>query len=115
MAAAKIYIAGPMTGLPEHNFPAFRAAAKMLREEGWEVISPAEMQTADQMAEVARLGAAYKDSDTYRACMRRDLRVVLDCDAIWLLPGWEASSGARIEHAVAATIGLDILGEDLTA
>ena len=110
MAMGRIYIAGPMTGLPEHNFPAFAAAAEELRAEGWEVLSPAEMQTAEQMQAVRDLGPAYKFSPTYCACMRRDILVVLDCDAIYLLPGWEQSSGARVEEAVARAVGLDVLG-----
>ncbi len=104
----RVYIAGPMTGLPEHNLPAFHEAAARLRAEGWTVISPAEMQTDEQMVEVARLGATYKFSPTYCACMRRDILVVLGCDAIYLLDGWERSSGARVEQAVAYAIGLEI-------
>ena len=38
----RIYIAGPMTGHAEHNFPAFHAAAKRLHEAGWEVVNPAD-------------------------------------------------------------------------
>ena len=37
-----IYIAGPMSGKVDHNYPAFHAAAKFLREKGWTVFSPAE-------------------------------------------------------------------------
>jgi hypothetical protein len=38
----RAYIAGPMTGLPEFNFPAFHAAAASLRARGFEVENPAQ-------------------------------------------------------------------------
>lgn len=33
-----IYLCGPMTGLPEYNYPAFHAAAAELRAQGWHVV-----------------------------------------------------------------------------
>ena len=40
-AARRLYVAGPMTGLPDHNYPAFAEAAARLRAVGYEVESPA--------------------------------------------------------------------------
>jgi len=88
----KIYIAGPMTGIPEFNFPAFRAAAARLRAEGHEVINPAEIVTDTTVS--------------WEACMRADIRELVACDAIYLLPGFEGSRGARLERHIALELGM---------
>ena len=90
----KIYIAGPMTGLPELNFPAFHAEAARLRAFGYEVINPAEINPDKHM--------------TWRECMRTDIAALVFCDAIQLLPGWENSKGATLEHHIAERLGLQI-------
>jgi hypothetical protein len=94
MQPKRIYIAGPMRGLPEHNFPAFRAAASVLRSLGNEVVSPVEINHGPD--------APQRSAEE---CLRRDLRALIDCTAIALLPGWEQSVGARCEAAVAVTLG----------
>lgn len=104
----RVYVAGPMAGLPDHNFPAFHVAADALRSNGYEVISPAELATEAELAEGNRLGAAFRETQTYRECLKRDLRAVLDCDAVQLLPGWEASRGAQLEVSVARAVGIDV-------
>ena len=94
----RIYIAGPMSGLPAFNFPAFHAKAAELREEGIEVINPAEINPDTSMA--------------WHACMREDIKQLVDCDAIHLLPGWSKSKGATLEHHIAERLGLLIFGAE---
>ena len=89
----RIYIAGPMTGLPEFNYPAFHDAAAHLRALGYDVVSPAEIN-----AELAHEG--------WLPCMRRDIAGLVRCDGIALLPGWNRSRGAQIEATLAISLGL---------
>lgn len=92
----RIYIAGPMRGMPEHNFPAFERAAEQLRADGWTVCSP---------VDVGRLFA--NDPSVHGSeYIREDLMHLVRCQGIALLPGWSRSVGARCEVAVAITLGL---------
>ena len=89
----KIYIAGPMTGLPDYNHPAFHEAAKRFRAADWNVLNPAETDGGD----TSKARSYY---------MRQDFEKLLQADAIALLPGWENSLGARIEFSVAGALDL---------
>lgn len=89
------YIAGPMTGLPEFNYPTFHAVAAACRERSWEVVSPAELFEG-------KLGLPWADY------MKHGLKAMLDCTNVIMLPGWASSRGARIEHQLAVTLGLTI-------
>lgn len=92
-----LYLAGPMTGIEDFNYPAFHAAAKALRARGYAVINPAEAFGGDQALSF----------DTY---MRYDLTCLLkDCDTIVVLDGWEKSPGAVLEVSVASALGYGIL------
>ncbi|MES2148614.1 MAG: DUF4406 domain-containing protein [Pseudomonadota bacterium] len=90
----KIYIAGPMTGLPDLNFPAFHGEARWLRAMGNEVVNPAEIN-ADPSAK-------------WEDCMRADIAQLVTCDTIHMLPGWEKSRGATLEHHIALSLGMAI-------
>lgn len=85
---SRIYIAGPMSGLPDFNYPAFHAAAKAWRAAGWTVLNPAENFEGHQ-------GMPYADY------IRKDLADLMTCDSIAFLPGWANSKGARLEKHVA--------------
>lgn len=89
----RIYLSGPMSGLPDNNFPAFHAHAAQLRASGFEVVSPAEIP----------------DAPSWELCLRADLRELCTCDAIALMPGWERSKGANLELHVAHRIGLEVM------
>ena len=83
----KIYIAGPMRGLPAFNYPAFNDWAKLHRDVGWDVVNPAE------------IGAQFGTPEQH---------ALETCDAVFLMSGWQNSLGARQELATALHYGLKI-------
>lgn len=88
----KFYLAGPMSGLPDRNFPAFIAAAEHLRAIGIDVISPAEFEWELPTEGDLPIGHTYGD------VLGRDVKIVIDdVVGLILLPGWEKSVGSRIE------------------
>lgn len=90
-----LYLAGPMSGIEEHNYPAFRAAAQRLREAGYDVRSPAEHDIAIS-------------GQPWDFWMRRALRQMLLCDGVATLPGWQASRGACLEVEVAYRLRMTV-------
>lgn len=97
------YLAGPMSGLPLFNFPAFRAAREDLRARGIAVYCPAE---AD---ELAGFDPTSDPADDLAVYMRRDLAAVAQSAGVIVLPGWRASAGVQREVTVAGWCGLPIL------
>ena len=93
-----IYIAGPMSGVEEFNFPAFDMAEADLRAKGWNVINPAQMDRDigfDPAIDVA-------DAAFLHDAMIRDTEAIIHrADAIAMLPGWENSKGAKGEMGLA--------------
>ncbi len=100
-----IYIAGPMRGLPQSNYPQFENVARFLRSEGWNVCSPVEIGSAfgteaELVANPVRLAVVMEaERDAIRT----------SCDTILLLPGWERSKGARAELIIALEKNLEII------
>jgi Domain of unknown function (DUF4406) len=103
----KIYIAGPMSNIPQFNFPAFYAAAGVLRQAGFEVVSPAEMDDAEDagLAMKSSEGSpGHHPSKTWGDFLARDVKMLSDTgiQGIVFLPDWIKSRGAKLE----ATVGL---------
>ena len=95
---ARWYVAGPMSGLKELNYPAFHGMAARLRSQGHHVENPAE-----NPAPPCRSWEAY---------MRMAIAQLITCDTIVLLPGWGDSRGAKIEKRLAFDLGLCIKNAD---
>lgn len=116
----RIYLAGPMRGIPYFNFPAFDFAAKKLRADGHVVFSPAERDREYYGDEIQNnpTGDEKLVSNpkcTIQDCMEADTRwICRHADAIALLPGWEKSSGASAELALIKALGLTwiVLGKE---
>ena len=94
MKATRVYISGPMSGMPEHNFPAFHAEAARLRALGYAVVNPAELNP--------------EPGKSWEECMKVDLRELLDCDLVALLPDWNKSKGARAEMELALMVCIPV-------
>jgi hypothetical protein len=109
----KLYIAGPMTGIPQFNFPAFAEAASALRALGFEVVSPAEedppeVQAASWASVDGALSGGLIANHSWGDLLARDVKLIADegIDGIALLPGWEKSRGAKLEAFVAVLCNL---------
>lgn len=92
----RVYVSGPMTGVEELNFPAFRATTATLRAAGFEVVCPSE------------LSLTVPDGSLWAAYMRVDLQALLGCDAVVILDHAIRSRGARLECHVALELGLPL-------
>lgn len=110
--AVKIYLAGPMRGIPAYNHPAFDRAAAALRAEGHEVFSPAEhdRELYPDLDWPSMTGDPHKDNfppKVLREVIRADLAWISQyAEAIALLPGWERSRGVKVERALADFLGI---------
>jgi hypothetical protein len=95
-----VYLSGPMSGLPDNNFPTFHAAAHALRKIGYEVINPAEFTT-----DVTGL----QQDEAWRKFMQEDIKALVDCQAIVMLPAWTESRGATLERNIAIGLSMRVM------
>lgn len=94
----KIYISGKITGLPAEEYkPLFQEAEDLLttRFNAVEVINPCKI---DHLPDA-----------TYEEYMLRDIAELFCCDAIYMLPNWKDSRGARMEHAIAIEMDITVI------
>lgn len=88
-----LYIAGPMTGLPQLNYPAFHKAARQLRASGYTVLNPAESPAPCR-------------NPSWEEWMRVAIALLIQADHVATLDGWEHSRGAQVEVNLALGLGM---------
>lgn len=92
-----LYVSGPMTGIPEYNYPLFTKVTDNFRNQGFTVLSPHEIEgSADDVAT--------GNTKPWQYYMTRALRMQLQCDAWVGLPGWWRSKGAKREFDIAVDL-----------
>jgi len=87
-----VYISGPITG-NDNYIDDFADAFIRLHNLGHNPVSPIDIGM-DIEKKLHR-------KPTWAEYMREDIRELMRCDGIYMLDGWEASSGARLEEHIA--------------
>lgn len=95
MQKKKIYISGQISGLTRPEYVAnFLAAARLLNAQGYDVVNP--------------LFNGVDATQPWQVHMKADIRLLIECDAIFMLSNWELSNGATLEREIAKGLGLRI-------
>lgn len=84
-----VYIAGPMSGLPEYNRPAFNTEALHQQQKGHVVLNPANLP----------------DGLTQQQYMGICIEMVKIADEVIMLPNWVNSQGSTAEFHYAMKCG----------
>ncbi len=108
MKQYKVYISGRITGLPKAEYEAlFNTAEATLRAKGYEVVTP--IRIIPDSAEIDP--TKHTEAEIWQAHLKADIRELMQCHAIYMLPNWELSEGATLEHSIAHGLGITVLYE----
>lgn len=104
-----VYVLGPMRGKRLFNFPAFDEMAASLEGAGHKVYNPAQLDR-DALFNPAVLPRDWDWSTlppgfNMQETIKRDVEVILKCDAYVCLDGWEKSTGATAEQKLLVWMG----------
>lgn len=102
-----VYISGPISGhapntTREERKERFNKCERWINDHlpEWKVVNPLKVGACVDGA------CGDFDGHSWECWLRFDLKAMLDCDAIVLLPSWEDSAGALLEKQVAQSIGM---------
>ena len=99
----KIYISGPISHDPYHE-EAFTKAGQYLVHLGYEVINPVDILDRD-------FDGPDRDVQRWNYFMREAIKMLLECDQIYMLEGWEDSRGAKLEQKIALDLAMPMMYE----
>ena len=109
MKSRRIYIAGKITGLVwEDAWRKFAEAEEVLGRLGHDAVNPMRVESCEVANSCEVVSGA---GGVWEAEMRRCIATLIGCEAIYLLPDWELSRGAKLEHTIARELGLTVFHE----
>ncbi|MES2701751.1 MAG: DUF4406 domain-containing protein [Bacteroidota bacterium] len=89
------YIAGNISGLPKsHVREKFNVIAQKLSSLGYKVVKPVSVTD---------------DSKAWDDAVRSDIKQMLECDEVHLLPDWQESRDAQLERDIALRLGMNVV------
>ena len=98
----KVYISGQISGLERDMYMArFAKAESLLRDGGYCVVNPTRVWVCRWERLWKLLAGGTSEHTAYRLTLLYDLWLLLRCDLIYKIPGWQESRGANIESCVA--------------
>lgn len=98
----KVYISGAIAHYEmEERRSTFNAAALRLKEQGFDPVNPFENGVPDDAH--------------WKTHMKADIALLVGCDYIYMLNGWELSKGAKLELDVASSCGIKVMFEGQNA
>lgn len=103
----KLFISGPMTGLPNYNFDRFNEVEAEIRggNPRIEIVNPV------TICRRFKKELVLSDKRVFDAMIAEQQKEERTCNAILLLDGWQKSKGVRLELKTAIECGMDILLE----
>lgn len=110
----KVYISGPMTGIPDYNRSEFKKAEDKFTQMNFEVINPHNLFTKEELDEIFSKVKSKEitEEDAWGIFMKRDIEHLMKCDFVAILPYWETSRGANLELANAKAVKMPIINAD---
>ena len=105
----KIFVSGPMRGIPYYGFPAFDAAKAAFEAAGFDVVTPADLDRAigfDAMDLPETTDWNVEAGFDVRAAIKRNIDALLDADGVVFLEGWGGSLGCNIERLIADRLNM---------
>lgn len=107
VTAMRVYLSGPIAGMPDQNKDAFMLAAARVQRRGHVPVIPLAIAAWQHDGPCPR-GYTVGEGHSSACWLRADLLVMLQCDAVVMLRGWEWSQGGTLEHRVAVMTGLSV-------
>jgi nucleoside 2-deoxyribosyltransferase len=94
----KVYLSGPITGIANGNIIEFQKYEDKFVGLNFEVVNPHKLHTKEET-----------DNFKWHEFMKKDIKVLCECDFIAVLNDWEKSKGANLEVYIARNIQMPII------